>query len=354
MSSFVTYKVDGRYPDCIRQQVVAKMLNYLDKKVYMGLGYNLSCEEYDMLCTDEYTGQRICPNKTGRRWLTDAKLGKFKSLPRYKGGPAKRLTNEVKAILYGLVTEIPTATAFYYEQCLYELTGEQFHPNYLQRVINSLGLSLKKICYEKKYKFYPENMQYYEHYVNLYKSIDRRRLVFVDQTGFNRFNFHPKRGRAPRGARCFVNKQPNKGKRISATGFLCYDVNRAPFFYCLSEGHGDFDAWLDFVHEAHARNFILPGDILVVDNWSGFVGTNTGGVLAEELKKIGISVWPLPKYSPELNPIELLWNYLKNKCRTMLSPETDEETYFMLNVLFSSVNDVIVYCQHVDKYISSL
>jgi hypothetical protein len=230
--------------------------------------------------------------------LKDALVGKFKKVPKYKRGANRRLTHELKAILYTLVLENPTATAFYYEQCLFELSGEEFHPNYLQTVINNMGLTMKKICYEKKYKFRAENMQYYESYVNDYKHVDRRRLVFVDQSGFNRFNFHPKRGRAPAGLRCFIDKQPNKGKRITATGLLCYDENRAPFFYSLSDGHGDFESWVGFVHEAYRTNFLFPGDILVVDNWSGFVGVNTGAVLADELKNIGISIWPLPKYSP--------------------------------------------------------
>ena len=187
--------------------------------------------------------------------------------------------------------------------------------------------------------------------MSIYRQTDRRRLVFVDQSGFNRFNFHAKYGRAPRGQCCFSKMQPNKGKRITATGFLCWDANRSPFFYALTDGHGDFDGWVEVVYKACECNFLRQGDILVVDNWSGFVGANTGAVLAEMLEPLGISIWPLPKYSPELNPIELLWNYIKGICCGCPIPENDDETFTLLSDLFNDVINVQQFITHVDKFI---
>ena len=103
MSQFVQYKVNGQYPDCIRQQLVAKIIQYIDQRGFRGdddLGYKLSRDEYNMLCVDIYTGQRICSNRTGRRWLNDALAGKFKKVPKYKRGANRRLSHELKAILY--------------------------------------------------------------------------------------------------------------------------------------------------------------------------------------------------------------------------------------------------------------
>ena len=55
MSNFVEYKVNGQYPDCIRQQVVAKIIAYIHKRGFCGdddVPYKLSHDEYNILCVD--------------------------------------------------------------------------------------------------------------------------------------------------------------------------------------------------------------------------------------------------------------------------------------------------------------
>ena len=52
---------------------------------------------------------------------------------------------------------------------------------------------------------------------------------------------------------------------------------------------------------------LTPGDIVVMDNLASH---KVAGV-AEAIEAAGASVWYLPPYSPDLNPIEKLWSKVK-------------------------------------------
>lgn len=63
------------------------------------------------------------------------------------------------------------------------------------------------------------------------------------------------------------------------------------------------------------REVLLPtlsvGDVLVMDNLSAHKNGRTLALLEEA----GVEVCFLPPYSPDLNPIELMWSKVKNHLR---------------------------------------
>lgn len=66
--------------------------------------------------------------------------------------------------------------------------------------------------------------------------------------------------------------------------------------------------------------YLLPGDYFIVDN--SRIHTSEAGFrdLVYSLKAAGISLRLLPKYSPELNPIELVFAYVKHLLRNYYQP----------------------------------
>ena len=56
---------------------------------------------------------------------------------------------------------------------------------------------------------------------------------------------------------------------------------------------------------------LRPGDIVVMDNLS----SHKASCVAEAIEAVGAEVWYLPPYSPDLNPIELMWSKVKNHLR---------------------------------------
>jgi transposase len=69
----------------------------------------------------------------------------------------------------------------------------------------------------------------------------------------------------------------------------------------------DFEAFL----EQDLLPRLLPGSVLVLDN----ARIHHGGRVEEMVSLAGCSVLYLPPYSPDFNPIELAWGWIKGKVR---------------------------------------
>ncbi|MEO0801711.1 MAG: IS630 family transposase, partial [Cyanobacteria bacterium J06642_2] len=84
----------------------------------------------------------------------------------------------------------------------------------------------------------------------------------------------------------------------------------APFTVNGSCNRQVFELWL----ERCLIPLLKPGEILVLDNAT----FHKGGRIAELVEAVGCQVWYLPPYSPDLNPIERCWSWLKSRIRHQL------------------------------------
>src|SRR5690606_36794248 len=78
------------------------------------------------------------------------------------------------------------------------------------------------------------------------------------------------------------------------------------------------DTKYDFFHfilYCIAAGHLKDGDILILDNASVHGGQETEEALREMLQGAGVKLMYLPKYSPELNPCELVFNRMKHHLR---------------------------------------
>lgn len=64
---------------------------------------------------------------------------------------------------------------------------------------------------------------------------------------------------------------------------------------------------------------LRPGDVVVMDN----LAAHKAGGVAEAIESAGASVWYLPPYSPDLNPIEKLWSKVKAGLRRLAARSFD-------------------------------
>ncbi len=65
--------------------------------------------------------------------------------------------------------------------------------------------------------------------------------------------------------------------------------------------------------ESFLAPVLRPGDIVVMDNLS----SHKANCVAEAIEAVGAEVWYLPPYSPDLNPIELMWSKVKHHLRSI-------------------------------------
>ena len=79
---------------------------------------------------------------------------------------------------------------------------------------------------------------------------------------------------------------------------------------------------------------LLPGAVLVLDN----ARIHHGGRIQEIVTAAGCSVLYLPPYSPDFNPIELAWSWVKQFVRR-LSPRDRESRLAAIGSAFDSLPD---------------
>lgn len=89
---------------------------------------------------------------------------------------------------------------------------------------------------------------------------------------------------------------------------------------CMTiEGATDTAVFQAYVREILGPS-LRPGDIVVMDNLGAHKNEQTLALLAAA----GATVRFLPAYSPDLNPIEMMWSKVKTLLRTA-EARTDEE-----------------------------
>jgi transposase len=132
--------------------------------------------------------------------------------------------------------------------------------------------------------------------------LDPARLVFIDETGTTT-KMARARGRSHRGAR-LVSAIPHGHWKISTfLAGLRRDGLTAPFVIDRPMNGAIF---LAYVEQCLAPT-LAPGDIVVMDNLPAH---KVAGV-RQIIRQRGAELLYLPPYSPDLNPIELLFAKLK-------------------------------------------
>lgn len=86
-----------------------------------------------------------------------------------------------------------------------------------------------------------------------------------------------------------------------------------------------------------------PDDIVIMDNLSAHKSPQTVALI----KAKGATVEFLPAYSPDLNPIEMMWSKIKNYIRSV-EPRTPQELFDAIGQALSQVtpNDAIGWFSH--------
>ena len=95
-----------------------------------------------------------------------------------------------------------------------------------------------------------------------------------------------------------------------------------PIFIDIREDSNSQHDFERFIISAIDSNYLQPGDYLIMDNATVHTAEDTIVGIAKTFREKNISVYLLPTYSPELSPIELIFNMVKSNIRYNRSPNT--------------------------------
>ena len=132
------------------------------------------------------------------------------------------------------------------------------------------------------------------------------RLVFIDET-WTKTNMAPLRGWAPRGARLKAKVPYGHWNTMTFLAALRVDRIDAPW---LIDGPINGERFLLYVEKVLVPS-LCPGDIVIMDN----LGSHKSKAVRAAIRSVGAKLLFLPKYSPDLNPIEQVFSKLKHLLR---------------------------------------
>ncbi len=134
-------------------------------------------------------------------------------------------------------------------------------------------------------------------------------IVWLDETGCDKRDHMRKLGYAMRGMRPVCKRLLHRGQRISAVAAMC---SEGVIALELGEGTYNGDRFLEFltgnlIPEMLQFDGSSPRYVLVMDNCS----IHHIAPVLQLLNTAGILSMFLPPYSPDLNPAEELFSYVK-------------------------------------------
>jgi len=150
-------------------------------------------------------------------------------------------------------------------------------------------------------------------FVEKLKDISPDRLVFVDECGIDQYLYRAF-AYSPRGQKVVAKISGKKFKRTNIVAGSCQGHWVAPMEYSGTTDSVLFEFWFEHC----LLKEIMRGSVIILDNAT----FHKKSVLPDLAKSHHCEVLFLPPYSPDLNPIENKWAWLKKRLRKIL-PDFD-------------------------------
>jgi transposase len=153
--------------------------------------------------------------------------------------------------------------------------------------------------------------------------VEPRRLIFIDET-WVKTNMTRTHGRCAIGQRLVAKVPHGHWKTLTFVAALRCNGLTVP---CVIDGPINGTSF-----RAYVEQFLVPsltvGDIVIMDN----LGSHKGHAVRQLIRAAGAKLFFLPKYSPDLNPIEQVFAKLKTLLRRA-DPRTIEATWKAIGAL---------------------
>lgn len=138
--------------------------------------------------------------------------------------------------------------------------------------------------------------------------VDPQSFVFLDESGAQS-NMTRLYGRAPIGERCVDHIPHGHWKTTTLLSAIRLDgvIESATVIYDGPMNRVTFEGYA----EQYLAPSLRPGDVVVMDN----LASHKSAAVVDAIESADATVWYLPPYSPDLNPIEKLWSQVKTWLR---------------------------------------
>ena len=228
------------------------------------------------------------------------KTGSYEHLPLTNSGRKSKLSEEQKQQIKARIKEQPDITL----ECLISELDLPISVSALCRQVKKWGYRVKKKQLHPKEQKRSDVVKKRDAWKEDQPKLDADDLIFIDESSFNA-GMTPLYGRALGGERIDEYVPDVRFERTSIVSGIGLGGPVAPMMY---KGTMDKDLFAGYV-----ENFLVPnlraGNLVFIDNASVHVAV--AGEIEELIENVGAKAIFLPPYSPDLNPIELMWSKVK-------------------------------------------
>lgn len=153
-----------------------------------------------------------------------------------------------------------------------------------------------------------------EVWVENQEKLDSSNLVFLDESGINT-DFTRLYGRAKGSERVWDKVPLNTPKSTTLLSSMRLDGEMVCKYF---SGAATGELFLAYVQQSLVPH-LKKGDIVIMDN----LRVHKVDGVRQAIEQAGASVLYLPPYSPDFNPIEMLWSKLKSVLRALKIRDID-------------------------------
>jgi transposase len=192
--------------------------------------------------------------------------------------------------------------------------------------VDAVGVVSKKKSLIAAERDRPDVTRRRRHFMIARRFVAPHSLVFLDESGAQT-NLTPRYGRAPIGQRC-IDRTPHGHWKTMTLLSAIRLAGVVPEATLLIDGPMNAATFLAYTEQCLCPS-LRPGDVVIMDN----LASHKAAGVAEAIEAVDASVWYLPPYSPDLNPIEKMWSKVKAWLRRIAARTFDALTPAIATVL---------------------
>ena len=283
--------------------------------------------------------------RTIYRWI------KPNNQPKQKEGRKPKIVGYVLEILLTYVSSNNTTTQQEMTVFLYRQTGQKVSQQTISRVLRKSNYTYKKLTYQ--YSEQIPRLGEIRKFVSMVKQLPTNQLLALDECSFH-LKEDPRRGYALKGLRAVSQRPSFKGDNYTLLLCIQNRDRQSVINYQLIEKGAKVKNFHDFLEGINLTS--NEKHYLLLDNAKIHYAPRKRKELElptieEQLLQKNIQPTYLPPYTPELNPTELCFNFLRQQIEKH-RPRSLEELKNYIDEAISTLNekDLTQYFRHCLDY----
>jgi transposase len=244
--------------------------------------------------------------------------------PKKPGGKTPSCLEAHKDLIVSTVEEHPDWTLWQYCEEIGEKTGVYVSTVTMCLFLKRQNLTLKKKTYRSERIADAEGQQERLDYWQAVKDVKPENLIFIDETGIWE-GMERQKARSLEGRRAFSRRGCYKGQKLTVIGAISIKG-----LVCVKTITGSMKGkdFKTFVKEDLCPK-LNSEKVVVMDNLKAHKGEEVQTMITTT----GAKILYLSRYSPDFNPIEMLWSVIKAFIR-QFKPQTLDALQKVLGIFF--------------------